>query len=38
MTELHLPPDYQDLLQEFVQARVEFVLIGGWAVSMENHS
>jgi hypothetical protein len=37
MPELHLPPDYQDLLQEFIQARVEFVLIGGWAVAVHGH-
>ena len=37
MTELHLPRDYQDLLFEFLDARVEFVLIGGWAVAVHGH-
>jgi len=37
MTELHLPRDYRDLLQEFLDARVEFVLIGGWAVAVHGH-
>ncbi len=32
MTSLQLPRDYQELLEEFVAAEVEFVLIGGWAL------
>ena len=34
---LQLPRDYQDLLEEFVAAEVEFVLIGGWAVAVHGH-
>ncbi|HEX5660520.1 MAG TPA: hypothetical protein VFX59_25170 [Polyangiales bacterium] len=37
MAELRLPQDYQDLLQEFQQAQVEFLLIGGWAVAAHGH-
>lgn len=37
MAELHLPQDYEDLLREFVEAEVEFVLIGGWAVAVHGH-
>jgi hypothetical protein len=34
---LDLPEDYQDLLREFVEGGVEFVLIGGWAVAVHGH-
>lgn len=37
VAELRLPQDYQDLLQEFQQAQVEFLLIGGWAVAAHGH-
>lgn len=37
MSELHLPQDYEDLLTEFVQGHVEFLLIGGWAVAAHGH-
>ena len=37
MAELRLPLDYQDLIQEFIRARVEFLLIGGWAVAVHGH-
>jgi hypothetical protein len=37
VAELALPQDYADLLREFVAARVEFVLIGGWAVAAHGH-
>lgn len=37
MTELHLPQDYEDLLRELVTAKVEFVLVGGWAVAVHGH-
>lgn len=37
MTRLSLPADYQDLLHEFVEGEVDFVLIGGWAVAVHGH-
>ena len=37
MADLDLPKDYEDLLREFVEAGVEFVLIGGWAVAVHGH-
>ncbi len=35
--ELDLPSDYIDLLREFVEGKVEFLLIGGWAVALHGH-
>lgn len=32
-----LPQDYLDLLREFIEADVEFLLIGGWAVAIHGH-
>lgn len=37
MVELDLPQDYSDLLHAFVDAGVEFLLIGGWAVAVHGH-
>lgn len=37
MVSLKLPPDYEDLLREFVEGGVEFLLIGGWAVAVHGH-
>ena len=37
MAELDLPPDYVDLLREFVEGQVEFLLVGGWAVALHGH-
>lgn len=37
LPQLNLPTDYQDLLHEFVEAKVEFVLVGGWAVAVHGH-
>lgn len=37
MGELDLPADYVDLLRELVEGGVEFVLVGGWAVSVHGH-
>jgi hypothetical protein len=37
MTNLGLPQDYLDLLREFVEGNVEFLLIGGWAVAIHGH-
>ncbi len=34
---LQLPRDYQDLLEAFLAAEVEFVLIGGWAAAVHGH-
>lgn len=34
---LDLPEDYEDLLREFVDGKVEFLLIGGWAVAVHGH-
>ncbi len=37
VTDVRLPPDYEDLLREFVESGVEFLLIGGWAVAVHGH-
>jgi hypothetical protein len=37
VAELDLPADYRDLLVEFVDRGVEFVLVGGWAVAVHGH-
>jgi len=37
MTRLELPQDYVDLLLELHDARVEFVVLGGWAVAVHGH-
>ncbi|MCR9160653.1 MAG: nucleotidyl transferase AbiEii/AbiGii toxin family protein [Nannocystaceae bacterium] len=37
MAELHLPTDYEDLLREFSECGVEFLLVGGWAVAVHGH-
>jgi hypothetical protein len=37
VADLELPPDYQDLLREFVEGGVSFVLVGGWAVAVHGH-
>ena len=37
MTEFDLPSDYTDLLREFVEGNVEFLLIGGWAVAVHGY-
>jgi len=37
VAELDLPQDYEDLLRELVDAEVEFLLIGGWAVAVHGH-
>lgn len=37
MAELFLPPDYEDLLRDFAQCDVEYLLIGGWAVAVHGH-
>jgi hypothetical protein len=37
MAELELPSDYEDLLREFVEGGVSFVLIGGWAVAVHGY-
>jgi len=37
VADLELPEDYQDLLRDFVEAKVDFVLIGGWAVAVHGH-
>ena len=37
MAELELPADYEDLLREFVEGDVAFVLVGGWAVAVHGH-
>lgn len=37
MAELDLPQDYQDLLRELVEAEVDFLLVGGWAVAVHGH-
>lgn len=37
VTDVRLPQDYEDLLQEFVESGVEFLLIGGWAVAVHGH-
>jgi predicted nucleotidyltransferase len=37
MPELDLPSDYRDLLVEFVDHGVQFVLVGGWAVAVHGH-
>lgn len=37
MADLRLPPDYQDLFEELLDARVDFLLIGGWAVAVHGH-
>lgn len=34
---LHLPRDYEELLEALVEAKVEFVLIGGWAVAVHGY-
>ncbi len=36
-TSLRLPTDYVDLLHSFVEAEVEFLLIGGWAVAVHGN-
>lgn len=30
---MDLPPDFRDLLEEFASAKVEFALVGGFAVA-----
>ncbi|MCA9565277.1 MAG: hypothetical protein KC561_17385 [Myxococcales bacterium] len=35
--DLSLPIDYVDLLREFVDGGVEFLLVGGWAVAVHGH-
>jgi len=35
--ELHLPIDYEDLLRELVASKVDFMLVGGWAVAVHGH-
>jgi hypothetical protein len=35
--ELQLPQDYEDLLREFVEGGVDFLLVGGWAVAVHGH-
>ena len=37
VTELRLPPDYEDLIREFVEGNVAFVVVGGWAVAVHGH-
>jgi len=37
VAELRLPVDYEDLLREFVEGDVSFVLVGGWAVAVHGH-
>lgn len=37
MADLELPPDYEDLLRELVEAGVDFLLVGGWAVAVHGH-
>jgi len=37
MPELDLPQDYVDMLLELLEASVEFVVIGGWAVAVHGH-
>lgn len=37
VTEFDLPSDYTDLLREFVEGNVEFLLIGGWAVAVHGY-
>ncbi len=34
---LELPQDYTDLLLELLDARAEFVVVGGWAVAVHGH-
>lgn len=38
MAKLSLPPDYEDLLREFANAGVEYLLIGGWAVAVHGYA
>lgn len=37
MSDLYLPTDYEDLLREFSECDVDFLLIGGWAVAVHGH-
>ncbi len=37
MTNVHLPEDFEDFLAELLDAEVEFVVIGGWAVAVHGH-
>ena len=37
VADLDLPQDYADLLREFVDGDVDFLLIGGWAVAVHGH-
>ena len=37
MADLDLPKDYEDLLREFLECGVDFVLVGGWAVAVHGH-
>jgi hypothetical protein len=37
VAELSLPQDYEDLLREFVETGVDFLLVGGWAVAVHGH-
>jgi hypothetical protein len=37
VADLSLPSDYEDLLRELVEAEVEFLLVGGWAVAVHGH-
>jgi len=38
MSGLRLPQDYEDLLREFTNASVEYLLIGGWAVAIHGYA
>lgn len=38
MTELRLPQDYEDLLREFANGGVAYLVIGGWAVAVHGHA
>jgi hypothetical protein len=35
--ELRLPEDYEDLLREFDEGGVSYLLVGGWAVAVHGH-
>jgi len=38
MADLDLPADYADLLLALLDARAEFVVVGGWAVAVHGHA
>lgn len=38
VTRLRLPRDYEDLLREFTNAGVEYLLVGGWAVAVHGYA